>query len=180
MKKIQSIGLMLAVALTISLALSACADSDDASTPTVKPAAEEVKVVYDEVNDNVNYACFNPALLEVALPAIPVDATYSRRDGTLSLHTIPTGNPGDSGFPYPLTYVYTLTNFVCGSYTISGSTTAIITAIDYWTSTGTLTASGGDISTMVVDMARNGDPDVMIGTLTVNGYEYDYATAAYK
>ncbi|MHB8158651.1 MAG: hypothetical protein ACYDEQ_14910 [Desulfocucumaceae bacterium] len=173
--------IMAILMLLTAFAFTACGgDGGGDDTSTVKPAAEEVKVMYDEVNDNVNYACFHPVLLEVALPTPPVDATYSRRDGTLSLHTIPTGNPGDPGFPYPLTYIYTLTNFVCGSYTVSGSTTAIITGTDYWTSTGTLTASGGDISTMLVDMARNGDPDVMTGTLTVNGYEYDYATAAYK
>jgi hypothetical protein len=43
-----------------------------------------------------------------------------------------------------------------------------------------LSGCGGDIITIVVNMARNGDPDVMTGTLTINGYPYDYATGAYK
>jgi hypothetical protein len=69
---------------------------------------------------------------------------------------------------------------VSGSYATSDITTAIITVADYWTSTGTPTASSGYISTIVVSMARNGDPSVMTGTLTVNGYPYDYASGAYK
>jgi hypothetical protein len=151
------------------MVLSGCGSSSSGSgsgSGNVKPAAAEVKTVYDQVNDDVNYAY--------------IHNTYQLTDGTLSVQSSPTGNPGDLGYPFPLTNVYTLTHFVCGSYIITGSTTAIITAPDYWTSTGTLTASGGDIITIGVNMARNGDPDVMTGTLTVNGYPYDYATGAYK
>jgi hypothetical protein len=164
MKKFPVIGMMLS--LISMLALSGCGGSGD--TPAVKPAAAEVKTLYDQVNNNVNYLCSADVNKGVT-------ATYSYASGTLSVAVTAT-----TGTVFPLTCVYTLTNFVCGSYIISGKTTAIITAPDYWTSTGTLTGSGGDISTIVSDMARNGDPNVMTGTLTVNGYAYDYATGAYK
>lgn len=167
MKKFLYSGIMLS--LLLITVLSGCGNSGGSSdTPAVKPAAAEVKTVYDQVNDNVNYLCS----ADVNKGST---ATYSYASGTLSVKVTAT-----AGTVFPLTCVYTLTNFVSGSYTISGSTTAIITAPDYWTSTGTLTASGGDIITIVVDMARNGDPNVMTGTLTVNGYPYDYATGAYK
>lgn len=132
------------------------------------PAAEEVKLVYDQVNNDVNYLCS----ADVNTGAT---ATYSYVAGTLSVNVTAT-----SGTVFPLRVVYTLTNFVSGSYTVSGTTTAIVTAPDYWTSTGTLTAIGGDISTIGVAMARNGNPTVMTGLLIVNGYYiYDYATGAY-
>jgi hypothetical protein len=165
MKKIQFGSMMLG--LFSMIVLSGCGSSNSSST-AVKPAAAEVKTVYDKVNDDVNYLCS----ADVNTGAT---ATYSYASGTLSVKVTAT-----SITVFPLTVVYTLTNFVSGLYTISGSTTAIVTATDYWTSTGTLTANGGDITTIVVNMARNGNPNVMTGTLTVNGYPYDYATGAYK
>lgn len=157
--------------LISTMVLSGCGSSSSGNVPVssaVKPAAAEVKAVYDQVNNDVNALCSADVNKGVT-------ATYSYASGTLSVKVTAT-----TGTVFPLTCVYTLTNFVSGSYTISGITTAIVTAPDYWTSTGTLTGSGGDISTIVVDMARNGNPNVMTGTLTVNGYPYDYATGAYK
>jgi uncharacterized protein YceK len=164
MKPFLFVSMMLG--LISMMVLSGCGSSS--SSPAVKPAAAEVKAVYDQVNNDVNALCSTDVNTGST-------ATYSYASGTLSVKVTAT-----TGTVFPLTCVYTLTNFVSGSYTISGITTAIVTAPDYWTSTGTLTGSGGDISTIVVDMARNGNPNVMTGTLTVNGYPYDYATGAYK
>jgi hypothetical protein len=167
MKKFLFVSMMLG--LISMMVLSGCGSSSSGSG-NVKPDAAEVKTVYNKVNDDVNYLCsddVNATLIDAA--------TYSYKSGTLSVKVTPTAVT-----VVPLTVVYTLTNFVSGSYTISGTTTAIITAKNCWTSTGTLTANGGDIITIVVNMARNGDPNVMTGTLTVNGYPYDYATGAYK
>ena len=132
------------------------------------PAAEEVKLVYDQVNNDVNYLCSS----DVNTGAT---ATYSYASGTLAVSVTAT-----SGTVFPLYVAYTLTNFVSGSYTVSGTMLATVTAPDHWTSYGTLTAIGGDINTIIALMARTGDPNVMTGTLTVNGYPYDYATGAYK
>jgi len=161
--------IMVVLMLLTAFPFTACdGDGDDASTPAVKPAAAEVKAVYDQVNDDVNFICRDDVNTGNT-------AEYSYLSGKLSVKVTAT-----SGTVYPLNVVYTLSNFDCGLYTISGSATTIVTAPDYWTSTGTLTAIDGDISTMYIDMARNGDPNVMTGTLIVNGYEYDYATVDYK
>jgi hypothetical protein len=165
MKKFLVVGIVLG--LILMMVLSGCGGSSS-SSGNVKPDAAEVKTVYDQVNNAVNLLCSDDVNKGVT-------DTYSYPSGTLSVNVTAT-----TGTVFPLTCVYTLTNFVSGSYTISGVTTAIVTGTDRWTSTGTLTASGGDIITIGVNMARNGDPDVMTGTLTVNGYPYDYATGAYK
>lgn len=83
-----------------------------------------MKAVYDKVNDDVNYLCS----ADVNTGATD---TYSYASGTLSVDVTAT-----TGTVFPMTCVYTLTNFVSGSYIINGTTTAIITVPNYWTSTG--------------------------------------------
>jgi len=142
--------------------------SNSTSAQAVKPPTSEVKTVYDQVNDAVNLLCSSDVNTGTT-------ATYSYVSGTLKVNVTATAVT-----VYPLTCVYILTNFVSGSYTLSGTSTAIVTADNYWTASGTLTGTGGDIQTIAVNMSRNGDPNIMTGTLTVNGYAYDYATASYK
>jgi len=164
-----------------ALALLAGCSNPAGSSDADRPEAAEVKTVYDAVNDTANYLCSGDVNTTLST-AGQATYYYSDIDGIKAMATytlkVEVNTTGASG--YPFTVVYSFNGYNpngASSYTVTGSQTAVITSSG-WTATGSLTGTGSDITSMTTDMSSDGK--TITGTLVVNGYPYDYATAAYR
>jgi len=174
------VGLLSIPSVVVAIALFAGCANPAGTTTAVKPAAAEVKATYDAVNDTVNYLCsgdVNATLSTAGQGTFYYSDTASSDSSSYTLKVqVNTTNASN----YPFTVVYSLYGYNpngTNSYTVTGSQTAVITASG-WTATGSLTGTGSDITSMTTNMSNDGTTTT--GTLVINGYSYDYATAMYK
>ncbi len=167
--------------LASALALLAGCSNPTGSPDAVRPDVAEVKTVYDAVNDTANYLCsgdVNATLSTAGQNTFYYSDTASFKALTSYTLKVEVNTTGATNYPFTVVYsFYGYSPNGTSSYTVTGSQMAVITSAG-WTATGSLTGTGTDITSMTTDMSSDGT--TITGTLVVNGYPYDYATAAYK
>lgn len=182
MKKLRFVPVLFSLIAFVLPTTVACAVpvSDSTSNPVVLEQPTESDVI--SLNTDL-YTQINNAMININSQM----QTYAASPSPTWPHTFTSGNVTASidysTASFPMVWHETISGITVGGYTVSGSLIVTLTNQYENTTTGTLTLTGGVISTAVLNLVSSSpNPPTVLkdGTITVNGYVFDVSTGHYK